>query len=61
MNFLKKHSVLILFALSTSCADMGCMKQYDPQGYWDTLKQEEKISHDGEATLTEDGELKKEL
>lgn len=61
MKFLKRYAYVMIFALCASCAEMACMEQYNSEGYWAKLKEEEKIANKGEHTLTKDGKLKKKL
>ena len=61
IKFIKQHTAILLLALCGSCTDWACMEQYNPQGFWDQLKAEEKAANQPQPTLTEDGKLKEAL
>ena len=61
MKPLRKYAILLVFALCASCADMACMEQYNPRGFWAELKEEEARANKPQPTLTKDGKLKTEL
>ena len=56
-KWLKTYSSVLFLGLMSSCADTGCMDQYNPRPFWNQLEEEEKIANRPKAKLTKDGKL----
>ncbi len=60
MKLKKTYLYFLALGLLSSCAETGCMEQYNPRPFWSKLEQEEKIANRPTETLTKDGKLKEE-